>query len=1301
MIEDNNKIEDTANTIQNLLRQPLPSFELNIYSNFPFQFKDISSVVYHSKQEILIIGTKYGKLYFIGGDAQYQFLINLNLNILNVEIDDYLPYLYCFCKNFENNILMIFDFVKREVIYQIKLSDEVFVMKYLKSFLILGMKLNNEVIVKYMCNLKFVQSISLQNNYNKTSEITIIEKHPNLDFILSVGYNNGDFILFYINHQPLQNNSITTTLQSIYIPYPNKDNNENISVTTCYWLNNNYLFIGYNNGKIILYEINHLQFNFNLFLILDLHLNGNVSSIFHYNILYQINNLNNNQINNQNNNLEINNTTTVNEEIILFSLNGLDKGIYYFKIDYNNKKIEYLRQIITGIDIYKCYLFRNLCCIIYNDDKNIAVIDLLQKVINPECELQFFTIEKYRNLNFENNTKDILMFNNCNELQKDIYDNVFHFNNDIYKQNIVKHYNRPNNWNIFGMKYDYNLLQQSNGNRYILVKLMEKSLDVYLCDTYCNDVKFIYRIQKEIKFISKYNKNNLLIINNDGNLEILNISTLQLFNFNHLETTIDNNTYKLENLFQSIINYNLNLNNNINDIYKIFPITLLNQLIIVYKNNCIRIIKMSENINNNNTIFYFTNSDNKINHLFNFPILPKLNNEIVTNIECSIYNNYIYIILGYNSGRVILISLYDLNKLLFLENCNNLKELNIKPFIAFNEINNSSFGKVINIFNTTEKYKLNNLNTNIDANFLPNINNNLNNNTSTELNKTIHYTIYNEKIVNELGITKYNDINFTINTENIFFILIKLNDSLSTSFQFNINPIFTIKIKTLSKIEKIAEYSIIINNNIIFTFKVEDNTKIVNAKQLGIYYFNNEIKIFTIDNASNMECIATNKIVENNLFENNNIIQNFNIIYLKNINKQEVDSVSIYNNCNETLFYNNNNNIYDHPNIIVTISTTKLPKSSSKFLFIIKEKGIEEYIIDKPFLSLKKKFTLKDNRKYLFNNNLQSSNFYNLIIDKKEDKKKLSTILLLDSNKLVCLQLKPSPVTASHKELPFTIIFSENITIENNNNDNYKINCYQNGKDIFIFNNNNIYFSTLFNSLNYKSKELLEPYLFTIDTKQLTNSSSTIVNATNAISETIGNFFKSFKKTSVVTEREMNDTFWKCCVQLLREDPTILSKVITINNTTKRKEGNNNVQEEDQERSIISKFLKQELTKFTNNNNLQQVITSSSNDNNNNLTTQPSSSSSSYETNRKLLLEEKDEDKNEEENFVTNNSSMKRSELNDQLEETKLKMQENLRKLDERGEKLREIKEKTSKLSSMASNFAANTEKLKQKSKFF
>ncbi|KAF0976584.1 hypothetical protein FDP41_004483 [Naegleria fowleri] len=251
---------------------------------------------------------------------------------------------------------------------------------------------------------------------------------------------------------------------------------------------------------------------------------------------------------------------------------------------------------------------------------------------------------------------------------------------------------------------------------------------------------------------------------------------------------------------------------------------------------------------------------------------------------------------------------------------------------------------------------------------------------------------------------------------------------------------------------------------------------------------------------------------------------------------------------------------------------------------------------------------------------------------------------------------------------------------------------------------------TLFDPKYHKSKDILEPILYTIDYKP---------SKLAAVGETIVSFFKSFTK-STPNEKDLNDLFWKICSQLQREDLNIVKNIIvappTVISSATTTSSSASQPPLDHEKTIISTFLSSELAKPLPLPPSQKMSTTWQSDTINS----GSSSSSSSSTNitsakqaqqqprnvvdkRELLLGPQNDNTmfNEQRMLGSDSASMKRSELNQRLEETKQQMQENLRKLNEREEKLREIKEKTNELSSAAKSFGANAQKLTEKSKGF
>ncbi|EFC46493.1 predicted protein [Naegleria gruberi] len=1342
----------TTTTTTNFTLPPLPPsliparYEFKITGQFPSQFNNIQSQCYHPSQQVLILGGSNGNLYFVGGDAHYYITLSDEYSIENIQNDEQFPIIYCLCKNHQNSksILISYDYLKKQIVNQVHFNDHqnVTSIKYYKGYLLITtIEFKNNIYypyVKYMStsNFKFIQSISLLHpifnapNIIPPSNLLIncVEPHPTYDHVISVGYSNGETVIYYIYHvQNTNNNSISTNLNCIVIP-------SQFSVTSLNWHAPNIIICGYSNGSFTLYEINHPQFTFSLYYEMNM-LKGCTNFITSYN------------------------------QFIIFGLGSdttnADSGIYYLKMNYEVRNIEFIRHVwcdqksIENITLLKS-VFDNpnsnslMASVIYGENRNVLVLDLFEKMIYPQKELQLFNLEKYSVPTPFYSTKDLI----CNnkefivlktsgmDLSNLVYNTVLNnFNQEQYRRNMLEYYLRPvNRWNILGMKYtQYRVDINVDKDNYILVKLSDQALgsavELYLCNPYFNDIRYIYTIgnQASYKTMCKWSDSVIILASMDGNLDFLHIPSATIFTHDITEKspTVDNSTNISEaqgNNFQGIIaqvakyNFNVLKYSNDNPIIQLVPIQVINQLLIAYQDGTIKIVSLSTSdissdqiIENEfdkhfgSIIFELNPSDMKSSHLFVKSILPK--KDVVSHIECSIYRGNLYAFLGFASGKVMLIQLYDLDYM--TRNYHKLskyihearwKDLadHICPFVIYeNSANN--FGKVIDIYTVNDIYNEYNISKMVDEKYLPPMlrSEYVPNSIINSPNGPICYTIHSTSLTSVFGTVKNNMIAFPINSASPLTILFQLKKTLPISFNFVLD-ILDIKFETLSKIEEMANYRIIVNG-VPFEFDINSNHKLVDTRQVAVVvtgeeyrvYVRNETKFECIGSApSGYNCVQDQYITKMNFkvlshsihdkeaefyenqFMNSKMYNLCDVDYLC----EYIDSVEIYNNLS---FSDLQNSRIKQPNIVGYISKAGIPPlgqshgyTRSKFIMVVKEKGIEEYVLSKPMISLKK-FSIKEGRKYNHNNIISSSSLEYVRSNNQ------SLILLDNQNNLMMFSLKPS----SSQSKSIDKIFTQKISNLPISSQPFKISTFDSGRDLLIYNNDHVVYGTLFDSKSHKSTDILEPIIYTIDYKP----------PTKAIGESIVGFFKSFTK-STPSDKDVNETFWKICTQLQREDLNLVKQLV-VNNIVPSQPSNNS-DFDDNEKTIISSFLSKEL-ELKNKpivKPLPQPTTTSS-------ATNASTSSSSNlnnlytRTNRELLFGDDENDDNIK--ITSSNSSMKRSELNNRIEETKLQMSENLRKLNEREEKLREINEKTSEMSGMASSFAANAQKLNQRSGFF
>ncbi|KAG2378029.1 hypothetical protein C9374_008651 [Naegleria lovaniensis] len=1409
-------------------------FEFKLFGHFPARFENITAQCYHSSQQILVLGSEFGEVTFVGGDVHHSINISTEYRIESIQYDadDYQKTnFYILCNHRESmsnhtilssssSIIICYDFAKKQIIQQVTFQPTQYVqnMKCCKSYLlltILDITNPNMMIpyVKYMStsNFKFISTITLlhpmltqmsqlqqqipqlqqQPQLITDLQITFVEPHPQYDHVVAVGYSNGDTIIYYIYHiQNTSSNMVATNLNCITIP-------SNERVTCLNWHTPTILISGYGNGTFTLYEINHPTFQYSKYYEMNI-LKGSTSFL-----------------------------TSLNQYII-FGLkeDSVDAGIYYLKMNYEVKSIEFIRNIwCEGNDIHNVTPMRSVfdnssilslfASVIYGPNRNILVLDLLERMAYQEKELQLFNIEKYsvptpfysiNDLQCKND-QFVMLKASTIELSNLIYNTCLNnYNNESYRKNILEYYMRPaNRWNVLGIKHSqYRVDVNTDDDNYILAKLSDtefgSAIELYLCKTYFHDVRYIYTIenQSNYKLMCKWNDSVIVLCTCEGHLDFLHVPSATIFSHNIANSQDSTNTsggtptsqsslaesQNMNNTFQSLIsqiarhNFSSRLNCS-GTIVKMYPIQIINQLLLVYDNGTIKVVSIHQDLSNSDiiengndhhfgsVIFELVPSDMKPSEGSPFirNILPKSssslnqqnqhskdsNHIIITSIECSSYHNCIYALIGYASGRLCLIHLYDLdymtkhyakfNKYILSQRWKDLADV-LSPICihdsSSSSSSNSSMGKIIDIYTVNDIYNEYNTSHMIDHRFLPPrlrkeyATNCLLNSSSSPL----CYTIYSNSLMNVFGTAKNSYMTFPIDSNYPLVVLFQTKKALALSFQFTLD-ILDIKFYTISKIDQIASYGFSVNG-VSFEFDIDTNYKIVQSDQIAIAASGSEYRIYVRNNTSSsssststsrnntstsvvmFECIGSSAAPVDALL--NQYITNMNIKLLSHhihdkemetefstLNRmnmcdmdylsQYIDHIEIFNNMSFTDMQGKKATTIQ-PEIVGFLSQSGIPPlgqphglSRSKYIIVVRQKGIEEYILEAPMIRLKK-FSLKEGRKYTHPNMVQTS-----AMEYVGNLENQSLILLDNQFNLMIFTLRPS-LTQNYKS--FECVYShriqhlyETIFLRDEkslpHHDSFHLKTFDHGKDVFLFNNEHIYMGTLFDPKYHKSKDILEPILYTIDYKPSKMA---------AVGESIVSFFKSFTK-STPNEKDLNDTFWKICSQLQREDLNIVQNMVIAPTSTS---SSSQPSSDFHEKTIVSTFLSSELVKPLpkppQKSSPSTVAVAC------NSTQQPRSVDK-----RELLLGPQNDASvsnaansgsvSEQRILGSDSASMKRSELNQRLEETKQQMQENLRKLNEREEKLREIKEKTNELSNSAKSFGANAQRLTEKSKGF
>ncbi|KAF0976585.1 hypothetical protein FDP41_004484 [Naegleria fowleri] len=1065
-------------------------FEFKLVGHFPSRFENITSQCYHSSQQLLVLGSEFGEVTFVGGDVHHSIHISTEYRIESIQYDDDYPKtnFYILCNHRESStlnssILICYDFVKKQITQQITFQPTQYVqaMKFYKSYLlltILDFTNPNRIIpyVKYMStsNFKFISTLTLlhpmlaqqqtpiqqqqQPFIISDLKITFVEPHPQYDHVIAVGYSNGDTIIYYIYHvQNTSNNLVSTNLNCISIP-------ANVMVTCLNWHTPTILITGYGNGTFTLYEINHPTFQYSKYYEMNI-LKGSTSFL-----------------------------TSLNQYII-FGLKSdqVDAGIYYLKMNYEIKSIEFIRNIwCEGNDVHNIIPMRSVfdhsstlslfASVIYGPNRNVLVLDLLERMVYQQKELQLFNVEKYsvltpfysiRDLQSKNDQFVMLKASNI-ELSNLIYNTCLNnYNNETYRKNILEYYMRPaTRWNILGMKpSQYRVDVNIDDDNYILAKLSDTELgsaiELYLCKTYFNDVRYIYTIgnQSNYKLLCKWNDRVIALYTCDGHLDFLHVPSATIFSHNiangptntpprATNSSLTRSSSEFgPNTFQGIISqiarHNFKSLNCSGNVVKMYPIQIINQLLLVYDNGNIKIVSIhdsdrsdSDIIEHGNdhhfgsVIFELTPSDLKpSSHDSPFirNILPKMSSSssssssnqskdewTITSLECSFYHNCIYALIGYASGRLCLIHLYDLdyitkhfakcNKYILSQRWKDLADM-LSPMCLYDHHSSPAMGRIMDIYTVNDIYNEYSMNCMIDGRFLPPRLRNeyaanclLNSSSNTS---PLCYTIYSNSLTNVFGTAKNNYITFPIDSNYPLVVLFQTKKAMALSFQFTLD-ILDIKFYTISKIDQIASYAFSVNG-VSFEFDIDNNYKIVQSDQIAIAASGSEYRIYVRNTASGeciggggesvkFECIGSSAAPVDSLL--NQYITNMNMKLLShNIHDKEmetelqrsmnmcdmdylcqyIDHIEIFNNMSFTEMQTPGKKSTIQPEIVGFLSQSGIPPlgqphvlSRSKYIIVVRQKGIEEYILEAPMIRLKK-FSLKEGRKYTHSNMIQSS----------------------------------------------------------------------------------------------------------------------------------------------------------------------------------------------------------------------------------------------------------------------------------------------------------------------------------------
>jgi len=282
-------------------RPAIPPFEFKLYGHFTSRITKIQTQAYHPSQQVLLLGSSDGQLLVVGGDVQMEVSLSRNYRIDSIQVDQDQPIIYLLCtpSSMNNPFILLYDLVRKQVIHQIAFQSNqtIHSIRYFKSYLLIHFSEQNlqsnqhghlAHYVKYMnalpspssttstttlgstlgsttlgseVNFKFIQPITLMHPMAMHSplpfEISSIEIHPMYDHVVSVGYTNGDVLVYYIYHvHNTSNNTVTTNINSVMIQSPN------MKVTCLNWHSPNLLVVGYDNGTFVIYEINHQALTF-------------------------------------------------------------------------------------------------------------------------------------------------------------------------------------------------------------------------------------------------------------------------------------------------------------------------------------------------------------------------------------------------------------------------------------------------------------------------------------------------------------------------------------------------------------------------------------------------------------------------------------------------------------------------------------------------------------------------------------------------------------------------------------------------------------------------------------------------------------------------------------------------------------------------------------------------------------------------------------------------------------------------------------------------------------------------------